>query len=566
MQLIRKGLLIVLVFISTWMITLPISAQTSNLTISINQISVGDDYAYSQRGYFWDFSDSSHYALEMTRDHLFSGGSISGGWLSGKVNSAIAGPAIWLLTPSDLGSNITQYEGAYKPIDPSYYRYLTMRICMEESDVYGAILWYPNRSEVGISSAFPLISGCQVISIDLTNSFDGIGMRWNSGRLIEGIAITFLKTNTVFSLDYVRLSGTDPSLNPSIEINWPPFNGSFSLYFDSENDNSKKTLIASGLIGQSGRYSWNNLPDLAPNKYHFILELDKTVVTSPSFVVNSPPNTSIISPSFTSGPDYATEVIGNAWDMNNLNDISGTLNIENLRIVNGVLLGTSTGVNRDPILILNGPQEFPINTNSYYYFTYRMKDLLVQDIAGGSVARVFWKHQETDVVSTTEDIIIFDDWKTVTIDLRKAILEPGSQNWSAKAVDQLRFDPNEFDFPRNFEIDDIKLTGNDIANDQYRIRYSAFDLNNDTLSINFSYSTNSKDLNPTPISCLTSTTSVEIPMSPYKIYLPIIQNGQTACVWNTSIVPAGMYFIFMTAMDGLDSITRTSETPVEIRH
>ena len=576
MQIIRKGLLLALVFISSWMISLPGSAQTTNLTISTNQLPVGDDYAYSQRGYFWDFSDISHYAMEMTRDHLFGGGSISGGWLSGTVNSAISGPAIWLLTPSDLGSNVTQYEGAYKPIDPSHFRYLTMRICMEESNIYGAILWYPNRSEVGISSAFPLYSGCQVISIDLANSYDGIGIRWNSGRLIEGVAITFLKTNTVFSLDYVRLSATDPALNPSMDINWPPINGSYSLYFDSEIDNSKKTLIDSGLNGQSGTYSWNNMPDLAPNKYHFILELDNTVITSPSFVINSPPSTSIISPSFTSGPDYATVVIGNAWDMNDLNDISQTFNIENLRIVNGILHGISTGVNRDPILFLNGPQKIPINSNSYYYFTYRMRDLKMQDIAGGSVARVFWKHQQTDVISTTEDIIIFDNWKTVTIDLRKAILEPGSRIWSSAAVDLLRFDPNEFISPRNFEIDDIKLTGNSRVNSTFTVGYNASDLDGATPQMQFFYSGNPNGTNAIPFICTIVTTPPPT-IGPHNIYLPLVLKDAVfggnssigspqSCTWNVSQVPAGTYYIVIEGSDGMDTVRRISDAPVEIFH
>jgi len=566
MKLLQKVPIMLLVIISSWVFIVPGSAQTDGLTISINQIPVGEDYAYSQRGYFWDFSDTSHYALEMTREHLFDGGSISGGWLSGRVNSAIPGPAIWLLTPSDTGSNITQYEGAYKPIDPSRYRYLTMRICIEDSNVYGAILWYPNRYEYGISSAFPMKSGCQLISIDLSTSYDGIGVRWNSGRMIEGISLTFLKPNTAFSLDYVRLSDSDPGINPSIDISWPSFNGTFSLFFDSELDNSKKTLISSGLSGESGKYSWKNVPDLAPNSYHFILEFDNTVINSKNFIVNSPPSISIFSPSFTSGPDYATDVIGDPWDMDNSSDIASALNIVNLRFVNGTLAGTSTSNNRDPILYLNGPKEFPVNTRSYFYFTYRMRDLQSQDIAGGSVARIFWKHQNMSVVSTTEDIITFDGWKTVTIDLREAILEPGSISWSTQFVDELRFDPNEFNYPRNFEIDDIKLTGNDIAKDQYKINFLILDPNNDIFTTSVSYSTNPIDQIPSPISCNSTTSPGTPPKSLYTLYLPIIQNGEPACVWNTSNVPAGTYYIFVTASDGFDSITRISETPVEVHH
>ena len=100
-------------------------------------------------------------------------------------------------------------------------------------------------------------------------------------------------------------------------------------------------------------------------------------------------------PSWTSGDDYATTVLGNAWDMSSSSDIqlTGLDNLTNVSFSGGVLHATNT--NADPIvtLLYNTNNSVPIDTSRFRYLTLRLQVDGAYDLVAGSVARVIWSSQ-----------------------------------------------------------------------------------------------------------------------------------------------------------------------------
>lgn len=538
---------------------MPASAQNTAV------IPFGEDYAFDQRGFIWDFSSIEHYAFERTRPYFEGGGSLQNGWFVGKIKATTSGEnRVFLLGMTIPGTNPTQNEGGYHPIDTRYYRYLSVRVCIDapSTQSFGLLgFWHVDGAMTPWGAAGMTVrGGCGLYTLDLTKRTDG-ATDWTA-QPMQGIALKLTHASGVrVEYDFARLSPT-PSPGP-VTLSWAPAAGTATLFFDEVPAGSRRTKIADNVDLANGAYTWTP-PHLAPGRYYLFAGTNNVG----SFVVNDPPAATLLNPTFTSGPDYATTVVGNPWDMNSAADILQTHNVTGLKFVNGIASAYSEAGSDDPELIFNGPQLYPIDPNRFYYFTYRMRDPLPQDIGAGSVARIFWSDASSPyfTAATTKDIVTYEGWKTVTIDLREALLLQGAIPWQAAARDGIRLDPHEFSYPRLFELDDVKLTGNDRANNTYRINYLASDSDGGINSLELRYSNSPDGSNSLPISCATGT-----PVQPpaglsMQIYLPLILRGDAFCTWNTTQIPNGDYYIVLIARDTYDQTIRVSETPVEIRH
>ena len=87
-------------------------------------------------------------------------------------------------------------------------------------------------------------------------------------------------------------------------------------------DNSDGAVfpVVSNLSANS--YLWN-YGVLAPGSYTLTVT-NSSGSGSAIFTINNPPSIEVTDPSPTSGDDYATTVLGNAWDMNSAADIQLT--------------------------------------------------------------------------------------------------------------------------------------------------------------------------------------------------------------------------------------------------
>jgi hypothetical protein len=139
----------------------------------------------------------------------------------------------------------------------------------------------------------------------------------------------------------------------------------------------------------------------------------------------------------------------------------------------------------------------------------------------------------------------------------------------------LRLDFLEGVDPWVIHLDDVKLTGDDVANTSFTVRWS-YPGDGTPNSIDFYYSQNRN-------TCLTNGSFILRwqassggtplpPAGPYRAYLPTILTSGAASgpgnfVWNTaSPLPAGKYYICARATDGYNTFSTVSDTPVAISH
>jgi hypothetical protein len=294
------------------------------------------------------------------------------------------------------------------------------------------------------------------------------------------------------------------------------------------------------------------------------VRLSTVVPTNPD---NIPPRLNITAPSFISGPDYATTVVGNAWDMSDSADISSQYNIVGGSFSGGVFTGTNANGNRDPGIAMRVTT--PIDTNRFKYATYRMQlDGQLNTDTGGSVSRLIWWTTIPQQASISNDIVVYEGNQTVSFDLSKIKLEAGSTSWTSSAPKAFRLDPHEFLTQRTFHVDYVMLTGDSTANSRFDIRYQS-----STPNVQFFYDTNASGFNGAAITC--NANSAVLAANSSKVFLPLVirysatppvQPSGATCTWNTSNVPPGTYYIYGLASDGIDTAQIYSQTPVIVSH
>jgi hypothetical protein len=300
----------------------------------------------------------------------------------------------------------------------------------------------------------------------------------------------------------------------------------------------------------------------------FQIDYVRLSTVDPSSPDNTPPQLAITSPSFISGPDYATTVVGNAWDMSDAADVTG-MNVTGANFGGGIYNATNT--TNDPALMLKVTT--PIDTSRFKYATYRMQVDGQKDTTAGSVARYLWWTTIPQQASTTNDNVVYEGYQTVSFDLTKVKLEGSSPTWSASNPKAFRLDPHEFPTVRAFHVDYVMLTGDNTAGNSFDIRYQASDGDGSTPTVQFFFDTNASGFDGTAITCTNATSAAAV--GSFNVFLPLINRyslpppvsptGAT-CTWDTSKVSAGTYYVYGIASDAADSAMIYSQTPVVVSH
>jgi hypothetical protein len=300
----------------------------------------------------------------------------------------------------------------------------------------------------------------------------------------------------------------------------------------------------------------------------FQIEYVRLSTVDPSSPDNIPPQLAITSPSFVSGPDYATTVVGNAWDMSDSSDVTG-MNVTGANFSGGIYNATNS--TSDPNLMLHVTT--PIDTSRFKYATYRMQVDGKKDTTGGSVARFLWWTTVPEQASVSNDIVIYEGYQTVSFDLTKLKLEGSSPTWAASTPKVFRLDPHEFSTARAFHVDYVMLTGDTTAGSSFDIRYQASDADGPAPTPQFFFDSNGSGFNGTAITCAGANSAEAT--GKVKVFLPLINrftqpppvspSGST-CTWDTSKVAAGTYYIYGVVSDGTDTARIYSQTPVVVIH
>ncbi len=186
----------------------------------------------------------------------------------------------------------------------------------------------------------------------------------------------------------------------------------------------------------------------------------------------------VLTPNIEGGADYASEVRGNPWDFNSLNDVGETHDVSGLAINNGELNGVSTA--NDPFVEL--PTSAAINGDRYHRLTLDAcygGGFSLDDVPGaGMVGRMAWMSKVWGNWTETQDFVVFPGCRRMTLDMattpasaihdEKTLVPTG---WRGVMPTRLRFDLNEDRGSRAFTIREVRLADDAAFASTYDITY-----------------------------------------------------------------------------------------------
>jgi hypothetical protein len=532
------------------------------------------DFTSRLRGYWWDFESTDHFGWNWSQSGWASPRLAADGWFIGRTTplrpgSTTSDAAIFLNELTEPETIPVAEVHADTPFDPRY-RWLNVRMCATfyNRDILGGrepsrytfstVSWHRDALfssyEWGVTKGLKVYEGCRTYRFDLVgdqNPNAAGSLPWTAGGFTALRFRPATHPDIQVVVDYVTLSPAQKG--EFVNIAWEDNGQPVRLFFSSSSDLSRLTTIPGRRTG--GSFDWRT-PNLAPGTYYVVAQQAGRAAGTASFRVDAPPQGRILTPSFTSGPDYATEARGgDAWDMSQPGDVSDTRNLRSVEFANGQLRAVSTNIDPGIHLTVNGRR--PIDPDRYYYLTYRMWVADDGEPGRGSVVRALWWTGQLigdKVTSTTEDVRDYGGWQEVTIDLRgRDVLEERIVNqagvWGTAPVLLLRLDPHESADPTPVRLDWVTLTGNDGGDRRFRIRYEATDPEGKPLDIRFFFDDDADRRNGRTFR------RCRAPSAP------------GVCEWATGRLPEGEYFVHMRIRDAAGNITwATSEAPFEIRH
>ncbi len=350
-----------------------------------------------------------------------------------------------------------------------------------------------------------------------------------------------------FKIDWMRLYKQQ---SRRITLQWSDQKprGTTDIYIDKDtdptNDNAELLETVDSLSANS--YVWDPSA-YAPGSYYFYLDKPgQPGVYSNPVVINQTPLTTIIDPDEKGGRDYATSVSGDPWDMSQRSDVWYWDGAKDVTFARGVMAGTPT--NGDSYFHLRVPK--PIDTDKYHRLTFRFKYDGPFDYGAGTMSRVIWSpdHHTIGLFQTINDIVTYPNWQEYTIDLKRAGMDGGSIGWNGQMND-FRFDPLEWQAQWRFYVDYIYLRADDTANKRFVIKWRDARAAARPTKVSLFYDRDRSGFNGRRIAA--GITQVA---------------GVNKYVWKTARVPAGTYYIYLVANDGV-SVARTYSTgPIRINH
>ncbi len=584
--------------------TFPSSFAAETGQVQPARLPSGDDFATQALANPWDMRDP----LDIDREKTRVAGNVAGLTINNAGNGLLEAtatnndPRIWIRVPANPLVNVVPQEGSFAPINAGVYRYVTARVWVERTEPTtglgnAVVVWQQVMGgDFGTSSFARLVPGWNIVTIDLQDrGFGATGVGWSGN--VEGFYFDPVDLQIPFKIDFIRLSTRLSSVN----IPLPVENQSSDVWVGRAADASDASLVVQRQVGPGA--TWNT--SLAAGLYYiWTVPTGSRPSGAPNYQlpVNTVPLVKINAPGYVSGPDYATSVLGNPWDMADSADVAKFENVINQGFQDGLVTGTNDLTNPDvsrrgdPGLRLNVGT--PIDTGTFKYLTVRMFIEGERDETNGSVARVLWWSTRPEENTTSRAWVVYEGWQTKSFDLSRPDfkLEPnplGSRIWTNSRPIAFRFDPHEFgdenavnrNIQRRFYVDYIALTGDDTARGSYTLRYSPLDADGTTPQLSFFYDTDAQGFDGQPITCAApaqniAATAAAAPVQRLnQVYLPLvvmpakppeqpdnfIELTGESCRWDLSGIPAGRYWVYIVSTDGVDSYRTYSETPLIVQ-
>lgn len=586
----------------------------------------GDDFATLELNNPWDFNERRDIGWENDFDPtttaavagVWNGVSQNGRDSGSTTNSASLFPLVggFPFSANSLplpGDKSLPTFGIQKRIDTQKYTLLSyhlnhsertsLQLSWESDITLPTYFPSPTSPKATTFDGFPYFSsqlpyeGWQIYTWDLSNlttSFQFFQGSW-SGQVYTlrlDPSITSPSGSQVM-LDWIRL--VDPQTGVLVPITWTATGFSPSevaiVFVDTNNSGFDGTPIAYVSGATNGGTYQVNTAIFPPGKYYFYVGMEQPFDTSgnpPVFSgysaqlqITSRPKLTIISPSPASGKDYASTVLGNAWDMNGAGDIENLDTIHytdaerNFRSASFV----STSEAEDAGTVFQAETNFqspsqqfpfgrppeihptlasrdPLDPLRYRYLTFRMRGsetsilsstdkLLARWFSAGSFTNVE-AHLTPGFMSPN---FVFEGWHTYTVDLWDSRqLEKGTTPWlDYFRIGNLAVHPLFTTSPTTFQLDWVRLKEENRAeNNQFNIQFVVEDSDSTGLKVDLYADTNNQNYDGVAIAQLNN-----------------IAAGTYSVLWDTtSFAPNTRYFIYAVAFDGLNSTATYSSVPI----
>lgn len=486
------------------------AAQDITLSAPASPLSLpeGDDFATQILQNPWDMNERRDIGWEQE----YTGHSIGvadGIWQGQSTLPAYVLPlfhgynvALWAESLS--GDKSLPKMGHRYPINASKYSFLSFN--MKHSDRSSMYLYWSSResgkdwpdgsNRLGFGDS--PFSGYRLYSFDLatlsedfdlTTSVADTQGSWNGNIVSLRIDPSLAEqAGALTQFDWIRL--VDPNSAPTVTFSWTANSSLYNtiiLYLDSNAEGYDGIPIFRTLgVGDPQTYNLKSAM-LPPGSYYFYLAgnpLDAGPVvysnySAPLSIVPAP-RFYFTSPSAISGEEYASSVLNDPWDMNNVEDITNLRSIwtqshrqfHNHSFHDGLFTATTDppaagNLETDANIQLQVNNDVPIDTRKYRYLSYRLQinesgyPTLADKISNGWVLRIvyWWKSFGQDG-GTSRAHILYEGFNTYSVDLwQSQLVEPGGGKtfqynpW----ISHLRIDPLETSQPTEFTFDNVSL-------------------------------------------------------------------------------------------------------------
>jgi hypothetical protein len=392
-------------------------------TVTINQAPLlrfrspsresGQDYAATVLGAPWDFDDGS----SLTETHELAGASFNGDSMLGVTAQVHNG----CIGANDCGDPYFFFRISRDPtrfINPNRFKYLTLRYWQEGVFSFGqGWIWRPVwraappfsggldmtvSNGIQVHDAWPSYTeadGWFTYQLDLRNTAPEPGggttnWGWNDSHgWISQFRIdpTEVAAATRFHLRRVLLTADPVATGGPFTISWDWLNSdgtaTISAYYTT--DKNAPTQRAIGTVQQpAANLTWDTsgVPD---GTYYIYLKANDGYNTTGIFsdvpvVVQRPPSVTLNVPggAVLHGSDYATDVLGDAWDMSDSNGIAQVRDGTPPVFAGGVMSFISTGA--APQVYLKIDPAHLIDASQYKMLVFKMYSSLP------GLARVVW--------------------------------------------------------------------------------------------------------------------------------------------------------------------------------
>lgn len=589
-----------------------IAASNAALTLGVEVIGEGDEFSTRVLGLPWWNFNGAPYPDPFTALKNIDSFSTSpdGFW---EMQSVSSDPIIWLhWTGVGTTQRVLKMGDSY-PIDASRYSLLSYYMCLDEAPGPTDYAWAANVHWMYDRSPhddphngtteflfflqqgrFAQDGDCELLTFDLSQPSAWMSGAWsNNPARPMGLRLDPINVNGAqYRIGWVRLTSKDTA--NVVPITWSGAPAGTQEFYASLDGCGQNGILIGSQSGTGGTFDWGAqvipgysaahplpLPEsFEPGSYYIYMEDAAGGVACAAnnpIRISAAPILAFQKPSFMSGPDFATTVLGDSWGMGNSADVEQFISVDQAKYENGVL--EIVAEHADPRLYMNLDGQ-TIPTSQYRYVSFRFKINGTNSATSGWVQRWLWWYPGGPGSNsiTTQDTQIYENWHVYTIDLKTAPTENCSANcWSGLPI-VFRFDPFETPKPTSIEMDFVTLTGEERTNQGtvFPLYYTTTAGSNAVISFYYDV-----DKNPANGRTLIGSTQpsgagpARPPEMSFALFLPLLSHADMSELglyadslrfnWDTTSAPPGTYYVCGEVYDGVMTTYWCSELPVTVQ-